>query len=223
LIIDADPGKDDAVAILLALAAPEAFHLLMISAAAGNVGIAHTSANARRLCELAGRSDLPVHAGCPRPILRPLRTVAEVHGADGLSGAGLPPPSMPASDRHAVPALIDALNKSPEPCHFACLAPVTNLAVALVMAPDIAHRIGAIVFMGGSFTTGNITPYASFNVYTDPHAAQIVFSCGAPVTMIGLEVTRRTMPSPRWLAALRASGTPQGRVIADLWGEPTAL
>jgi purine nucleosidase len=223
LIIDSDPGKDDAVAILLALAAPETFDVLMISAAAGNVGLAHTSANSRRLCELAGRSDLPVHPGCPRPILQPLRTVADIHGADGLSGAGLPPPSMRLSDQHAVPALIEAITTSPEPCHVACLAPVTNLAVALVMAPEISHRIGSIVFMGGSFTTGNITPYASFNVYTDPHAARIVFECGAPVTMIGLDVTRRTMPSPEWLQELRTCGTPQGRVIADLWGEPTAF
>lgn len=220
LIIDTDPGKDDAVAILLALAAPEVLDVLMISAAAGNVGLDHTSANARRLCELVGRTDIAVHPGCPRPILRPLLTVPDIHGADGLGGAGLPPPEMPLSDIHAVPALIEAIARSPEPCAVACLAPMTNLAVALVMAPEIARRISSIVVMGGTFAAGNITPYASFNIYTDPHAAHIVFGCGAPVTMIGLEITRRTMPAPQWLDSLRASGTPQCRAIAGLWSEP---
>lgn len=223
LIIDTDPGKDDAVAILLALAATEALDVRMMSAAAGNVGLDHTSANIRRLCDVAKRPDIAVHAGCPRPILRVLQTVPDIHGEDGLAGADLPPPVMPMSDRHAVPALIDSIRASDRPVSVACIAPLTNLALATVMAPDIADNIAEIVIMGGSFGRGNITPYASFNIYNDPHAASILFNGKAPVTMIGLEVTRRTMPTPEWCAKLAATARPAARVVAGLWRDPTAF
>ncbi|MGE4247690.1 MAG: nucleoside hydrolase, partial [Parvibaculaceae bacterium] len=223
LIIDTDPGKDDAVAILLALAAPDVFDIRLMSAAAGNVELSHTAGNIIRLCEVAGRGDIPVHAGCPRPLLQTLKTVPHIHGEDGLGGANLPPPHRLPSDVHAAPAIIEAIRKAPEPIWVACIGPLTNLGLALVMAPDIAERIGEIVVMGGSFTTGNITPYASFNIYSDPHAARIVFECGAPVTMVGLEVTRRTMPSPEWCERLRSTGTPSARVVADLWRDPTSF
>ncbi len=222
LIIDTDPGKDDAVALLLALAEPDIFDIRLMSAAAGNVGLAQTAANIIRLCEVAGRTDIPVHAGCPRPILQSLEMVPHIHGSDGLGGADLPPPVSPLSDMHAVPAIIETIRRSREPVSIACIAPLTNLALALVMAPDIVDGIREVVVMGGSFTTGNITPYASFNIYSDPHAAQIVFHCGAPVTMIGLEVTRQTMPTPEWCDALRATRTPSATVVADLWSDPTA-
>jgi purine nucleosidase len=223
LIIDTDPGKDDAVAILLALAAPEAFGICLMSAAVGNVGLAHTTDNILRLLEVAGRLGIPVHAGCPRPLLQSLEMVPHIHGADGLGGAELPPPTGVASNVHAVPAIVDAIRRSPEPVSIACIAPLTNLALALVMAPDIVDRIREVVVMGGSFTTGNITPYASFNIYSDPHAARIVFECGAPITMIGLDVTRRTMPTLEWCARLRAAGTPSAKVVADLWRDPTSF
>ncbi len=222
LIIDTDPGKDDAVALLLALAEPDIFDIKLMSAAAGNVGLDQTAANVMRLCEVAGRTDIPVHAGCPRPILQRLEMVPHIHGSDGLGGADLPLPVSAVSDVHAVPAIIEAIRRSPDPVSIACIAPLTNLALALVMAPDIVDGIREIVVMGGSFTTGNITPYASFNIYSDPHAAQIVFHCGAPVTMIGLEVTRQTMPTPQWCDALRATRTPSATVVADLWRDPTA-
>ena len=223
LIIDSDPGKDDAVAILLALAAPDCFDILLMSAAAGNVGLAHTTANILRLCEVAGRTDIPVHAGCPRPILQSLEMAPHIHGSDGLEGANLPMPVKAVSALHAVPAIIDAIMKAPDRVSIACIAPLTNLSLALVMAPDIVDGIEEIVVMGGSFTSGNITPYASFNIYSDPHAARIVFGCGAPVTMVGLDVTRKTMPTPRWCAALRATGSPTAIVVADLWSNPTAF
>ena len=223
LIIDTDPGKDDAVAILLALAVPEAFDVRLMTAAAGNVGLAHTTANILRLCEAVGREDIPGHAGCPRPILQSLETVPHIHGSDGLGGARLPPPRTTVSELHAVPAMIDALRKSPEPVSVACIAPLTNIALALVMAPDIVDRIREIVVMGGSFSTGNITPYASFNIYSDPHAAAVVFGCGAPVTMVGLDVTRKTMPTPDWCARLRDAGSPAAMVVADLWSDPTSF
>jgi purine nucleosidase len=221
LIIDTDPGKDDAVAILLALAAREELDIRMISTVGGNVPIEHTAANARRLCEVAGRSDMAVHGGCPRPLLRILKSVPEIHGEDGLAGADLPPPRMQLADGHAVPALIEAVRRSRHPISLACIAPLTNVAIALIMAPDIITAIGEIVVMGGTFGRGNITPYASFNIYSDPHAASIVFESGAPVTMIGLEVTRQTMPTAEWCAALRATRMPSAKVVADLWNDPT--
>lgn len=223
LIIDTDPGKDDAVAILLALAAPDSLDVRLLSAAAGNVGVEHTTANALRLLEAADRTDIAVHAGCPRPILQSLELVPHIHGVDGLGGARLPPPRTHASPVHAVPAIVDAIRRSPAPVSIAAIAPLTNVALALVMAPDIVERIAEIVVMGGSFSTGNITPYASFNIYSDPHAARIVFDCGAPVTMIGLDVTRRTMPASEWCERLRASGSRAGIVVADLWSDPTAF
>lgn len=223
LIIDSDPGKDDAVAILLALAAPEAFDVRMISAAAGNLGLERTTANALRLCEAVGRGDIPVHAGCPRAILQPPNYLPHIHGSDGLGGAKLPPPAAAVRELHAVPAIIGALRGSPAPVSLACIAPLTNLALALVMAPDIVDGIREIVVMGGSFSAGNITPYASFNLHSDPHAASIVFGCGAPLTMIGLDVTRKAMPSAEWCAALRATGSPGAVVVADLWDDPTAF
>ncbi len=223
LIIDTDPGKDDAVAILLALSAPEAFDVHLLSAAAGNVGLAQTTANILRLCEVMGRSDIPVHAGCPRPILQTLEQIPHIHGDDGLGGAKLSPPTSGVSDVHAVPAIIEAIRRSPKPVTIACIAPLTNLALALVMAPDIVDGIRDIVVMGGSFTTGNITPYASFNIYSDPHAARIVFESGAAITMVGLEVTRETMPTPAWCAELRSTGSPAALVVADLWKDPTSF
>ncbi|MGF7161181.1 purine nucleosidase [Rhodoligotrophos appendicifer] len=223
LIIDTDPGKDDAVAILLALSSPEDFDVLMMSAAAGNVDLALTTANLRRLCDAAGRPDLALHAGCPGPLLQRLEMVPHIHGEDGLAGAGLPPPAMPLNPLHAVPAIIEAVRASPEKVTFCCIGPLTNLGVAIVMAPDIVERLAEIVVMGGSFTTGNITPYASFNIYSDPHAARIVFDCGASVTMVGLDVTRKTMPTPEWCAALKAKDTPAAHVVAGLWAEPTAF
>ena len=223
LIIDTDPGKDDAVAILLALAARESLEVLMLSTVGGNVALEHTEANARRLCEAVGRTDLPVHAGCPGPLLQKLTSVPEIHGVDGLAGADLPPPRMARAESHAVPAIIETIRRSREPVSLACIAPLTNIAVALAMAPEIVANIAEIVVMGGTFGRGNITPYASFNIYSDPHAASIVFGCGAPVTMIGLEITRQTMPTPEWCARLEAAGTPSARIVGGLWAEPTAF
>jgi purine nucleosidase len=223
LIIDTDPGKDDAVAILLALAARESLDVRMLSTVGGNVALEHTEANARRLCEAMGRTDLPVHAGCPGPLLQKLTSVPEIHGIDGLAGANLPPPRMRGAEGHAVPAMIETIRRSRASVTLACIAPLTNIAVALAMAPEIVANIAEIVVMGGTFDRGNITPYASFNIYSDPHAASIVFGCGAPVTMIGLEITRQTMPSPDWCARLKAAGTPSAQIVAGLWADPTAF
>jgi purine nucleosidase len=221
LIIDTDPGKDDAVAILAALGATEVVNVILMTTVAGNVSLAQTTANALRLCEIKGRTDIPVHAGCPRALLQPGNIVRHIHGDDGLGGANLPPPKARPAEGHAVPAIIAAIRNAPEPVTIAALAPVTNIALALVMAPDIVDNIAEIAVMGGSFSGGNITPYASYNLHSDPHAARIVFSCGAAVTMVGLDVTRKTMPAQEWLAELRATNRPAATVVADLWDNPT--
>jgi purine nucleosidase len=221
LIIDTDPGKDDAVAILAALGARESVDVILMTTVAGNVSLAQTTANALRLCQVKGRTDIPVHAGCPRALLQPHNIVTGIHGDDGLDGATLPAPKSGPANGHAVPAIIAAIRTSSEPVTIAALAPVTNIALALVMAPDIVDNIAEIAIMGGSFSGGNITPYASYNLHSDPHAARIVFSCGAAVTMVGLDVTRKTMPTLEWLADLRATNKPAARVVADLWDNPT--
>jgi purine nucleosidase len=221
LIIDTDPGKDDAVAILAALGAREFLDVILMTTVAGNVSLAQTTANALRLCELKGRTDIPVHAGCPRALLQPGNIVRNIHGDDGLGGATLPAPKGRPADGHAVPAIIATIRNASEPVTIAALAPVTNIALALVMAPDIVDNIAEIAVMGGSFSGGNITPFASYNLHSDPHAARIVFTCGAPVTMAGLDATRKTMPTPEWLADLRATNSPAAKVVADLWDNPT--
>ncbi len=216
LIIDCDPGVDDAIAILLALASPEEFDLLGITTVAGNVPLALTQANARRICHLAQRPDVPVYAGCPRPLLRSLTTAEEVHGATGLQGAELPEPTMALQSQHAVPWLIERLTTTPTPITLATLGPLTNLAVALIQCPAIAQGIDQVVMMGGSLGGGNITPAAEFNIYVDPHAAKVVVDAGLPLTMIGLDVTHQVVTTPARLAALENLGTPVGKAAAGM-------
>lgn len=216
LIIDCDPGRDDAVALLLALAAPDALDIRAVTAVAGNVPVALTAANAKRVCAFAGRGDVPVFAGCPRPILRPLVTAAHVHGESGIDGLALPPVDAAPAPGHAVTALIERLREAPAPVTIAALGPLTNLALAFVMAPEIAASVREIVLMGGSLGPGNVTPAAEFNAYVDPHAAAVVFDAGAPITMIGLDVTRKTVASGPRIAALRRDGGRVGAAVADM-------
>jgi purine nucleosidase len=216
LIIDCDPGKDDAVALLLAFASPE-LDLLAITTVAGNVPLKVTAANARRICELGGRPDIPVHAGCPRPIMQPLETATHVHGEDGLAGADLPPPTMALADGHAVDVLVERLMAGND-ITLAVLGPMTNVALAIVKQPDIVPRIREIVFMGGGVGVGNVTPYAEFNLYCDPHAAAVVVSAGVPLTMIGLDVTHQARATAERVAAFGAIGNPPGNIVADMLG-----
>ena len=215
LIIDCDPGKDDAVALLLAFASPE-LDVLAVTTVAGNVALELTATNARRVCELAGRADVPVHAGCPRPIMKPLATAIRVHGEDGLAGADLPPPATALAEGHAVDVLVDRFMASDGDITVAALGPLTNLALAIVKQPAIVPRIREIVLMGGVITGGNVTPHAEFNIHTDPHAAAVVFSAGAPLTMIGLDVTHQAVATPERVAAIRAIGRPAALAAADL-------
>ena len=215
IIIDTDPGQDDAVAILLALASDE-LDLLGITCVAGNVPLELTALNARKVCELAGRSDVPVFAGCDRPMQRSLVTAEHVHGKTGLDGVELPAPKMPLQEQHAVDFLIERLRAEPEGEITLCpIGPLTNIATALQRAPDIAERIREIVLMGGAyFEVGNITPAAEFNIYVDPEAAEIVFKSGIPLTVMPLDVTHKALVTAPRVAAFRALGSRVGEVVA---------
>jgi purine nucleosidase len=205
IVIDTDPGIDDAVAILLALAAPDKLEILGIVAVAGNLPLARTQRNARQICEFAGRPDVAVYAGCARPMLGSLATAAAIHGDDLAERLGLPEPAMPLQPGHGVDFIIDTLRAAPPGSVTLCaLGPLTDIALALVKAPDIAGRIGELVVMGGAgFEIGNVTPAAEFNMHVDPHAAAIALDSGVPVTMIPLDVTHRVLSTPPRLAALR--------------------
>ena len=217
LIIDTDPGQDDAVAILLALASPE-INLLGITTVAGNVPLALTQENARKICDLAGRTDMQVFAGLDRPLVRPLVTAEHVHGRTGLDGPVLPDPETPLQEQHAVDYIIDTLRREPAgSVTLAPIGPLSNIAMAMQRAPDTIPRIRQIILMGGAyFEVGNITPAAEFNIYVDPHAAQIVFASGVPVIMMPLDVTHKALTRTDRVAALRAIGNRTGVAVAEM-------
>ena len=216
IIIDTDPGQDDAVAILLALASPE-LNVLGITAVAGNVPLDLTQKNARIVCELAGFPDTLVFAGCDAPLSRPLVTAEHVHGKTGLDGPQLAAPTMPLQDQHAVDWIIDTLRAAPAKSITLCpLGPLTNIATALQRAPDISAAIQEIVLMGGGyFEGGNITPSAEFNIYVDPEAAEVVFTAGVPLTVMPLDVTHKALSTKARVDAFRAMGTEVGRMTAE--------
>lgn len=218
IIIDTDPGQDDAVAILLALASPDEIEVLGITAVAGNVPLPLTAKNARIICELAGRPDVPVHAGCDAPIARKLVTAEHVHGKTGLDGPDLPDPTMPLQDAHAVDFIIDTLRAhAPGTVTLCPLGPLTNIATAFTRAPDIISRVQEIVLMGGAyFEVGNITPAAEFNIYVDPEAADIVFKSGAPIVVMPLDVTHKALVTKARNDAFRTIGTPAGIAVAQM-------
>ena len=218
IIIDTDPGQDDAVAILLALASPDEIEVLGITAVAGNVPLPLTQRNARIVCELAGRRDVPVYAGCDAPLKRTLVTAEHVHGRTGLDGPDLPEPTMPLAEEHAVDFIIDTLRREPARTVTLCpLGPLTNIATAFSRAPDIVERVARIVLMGGAyFEVGNITPTAEFNIYVDPEAADIVFKSGAEIVVMPLDVTHKALVTKARNDAFRALGTPVGIAVAQM-------
>ncbi|MEP3635448.1 MAG: nucleoside hydrolase [Shimia thalassica] len=218
IIIDTDPGQDDAVAILLALASPDEIDVVGITAVAGNVPLPLTQKNARIVCELAGKPDVKVFAGCDRPLGRDLVTAEHVHGKSGLDGPDLPDPTMPLQDQHAVDFIIETLRAHPPKTITLCpLGPLTNVAMAFEKAPDIVDRVQEIVLMGGAyFEVGNITPAAEFNIYVDPQAAHIVFSAGAPIVVMPLDVTHKALVTQPRNDAFRALGTPVGIAVAEM-------
>lgn len=217
IIIDTDPGQDDAVAILLALASPEDIDVLGICAVAGNVPLALTERNARIICELAGHRETRVFAGCEKPISRSLVTAEHVHGKTGLDGPQLADPTMPLQEQHGVDFIIETLRREPAHTVTLCpLGPLTNIATAMQRAPDIIDRIQQIVLMGGAyFEVGNITPAAEFNIYVDPQAADIVFKSGVPLVVMPLDVTHKALTNRKRVEAFRALGTEPGRMVAE--------
>ncbi|MCB2135528.1 MAG: nucleoside hydrolase [Rhodobacteraceae bacterium] len=216
IIIDTDPGQDDAVAILLALASPE-LEVLGVTAVAGNVPLHHTSRNARIVCTLAGREDMAVFAGADRPLERKLVTAEYVHGKTGLDGIELPEPEMALREGHAVDFLIDTLRSAAPGTITLCpLGPLTNIATAFLRAPDIIPRVAEIVMMGGAyFEVGNVTPAAEFNIYVDPEAADIVFKSGAPLVVMPLDVTHKVLTTRARVEAFRNLGTNVGHAVAS--------
>lgn len=217
IIIDTDPGQDDAVAILLALASPEDVTVLGITAVAGNVPLQYTARNARIICELAGMVDVPVYAGCDAPLSRKLVTAEHVHGKTGLDGIELPEPTIPLRDGHGVDFIIETLRREPSGTVTLCpLGPLTNIASAFQKAPDIVARVQEIVLMGGAyFEVGNITPAAEFNIYVDPEAAEIVFKSGVKLTVMSLDVTHKALVTHPRVAAFEALRTSVGKVVAS--------
>ena len=218
IIIDTDPGQDDAVAILLALGSPDEVEVLGITAVAGNVQLALTQKNARIVCELANRPDVPVYAGCEAPMGRTLVTAEHVHGKTGLDGPDLPDPVMPLQAEHGVDFIIETLRDAPSSTVTLCpLGPLTNIATAFKQAPDVIEKVQEIVLMGGAyFEVGNITPAAEFNIYVDPQAAKIVFDSGCPITVLPLDVTHKVLVTKPRNDAFRALGTPVGTAVAEM-------
>ena len=217
IIIDADPGNDDAVALLLALASPE-LATLGVTTVAGNVPLALTTRNARALVELAGRSNVAVYAGADKPLVRAPVSAEHVHGESGLGGVVLAEPLQPLAEEKAVDFIIRTLRDEPAGSVTLCaLGPLTNIALALMQSPKIAARLREIVLMGGSgFAGGNVTPCAEFNIYADPHAAQVVFRSGVPIVMLPLDVTHQVISTRERIAAIGELGNRAGRTVAQL-------
>ena len=217
IIIDTDPGQDDAVAIMLALASPE-LDVLGITVVAGNVPLKLTQTNTRKICELCGKPDTLVYAGAGRPLRHKLVTAEHVHGRTGLDGPTLPEPTMELQEKHAVDYLIETVLNEPEKTVTLCaLGPLTNVAMAIQQEPTFAARLEEIVLMGGGlFEGGNITPAAEFNIYVDPEAAEIVFGSGAKITVLPLDVTHKALTSRDRVEAFRNLNTPVGIATAEL-------
>ena len=218
IIIDTDPGQDDAIAILLALASPDKLDVLGITTVAGNVPLELTSKNARIVCELAGRDDLFVFAGCKTPIIRPLITAEHVHGKTGLDGPVLPEPKMPLQDRNGVDFIIETLKvHEANSITLCCLGPLTNIAVAIQKEPEILSKLKEIIMMAGAyFEVGNITPTAEFNIYVDPEAAQIVLNSPIKKTLLPLDVTHKILVTSDKIQEFKNFGSIVGTTVSEM-------
>jgi inosine-uridine nucleoside N-ribohydrolase len=214
VILDVDPGHDDAVAIMLACGAPD-LDLLAVTTVAGNVPLEKTTRNALRILSLIGHTGIPVSAGASSPLNRPLRTAEDIHGESGLEGPEIPDASFEPEERGATELIADALREAPEPVTLIPTGPLTNIATFLREHPDMKERIAHISLMGGSIGLGNTTPAAEFNVYVDPESAREVFGSGLPITMSGLDVTHQAGAGGTERENLRALGR-IGVVVAEL-------
>ncbi|MBN8245720.1 nucleoside hydrolase [Nitratireductor aquimarinus] len=220
IIIDTDPGQDDAIAIFLALAAEDRLETLGVCAVAGNVPVVQTTANALRIMDVAGRR-APVYQGAEGPLVYELETAEFVCGPDGMDGAGLPGPVSVAEDGHAVDFIIRTLRAADDASITLCaLGPLTNIALAFRLAADVKAKVKRIVVMGGAMNLGNITPAAEFNFYVDPHAASVVFNAGIPIVMMGLNITHKAICTHEQVARFAASETATGRSINGMLTRP---
>ncbi len=217
IIIDCDPGQDDAVALLLAFASPDEIDLLGITTVGGNVPLELTHRNARMMCDIAGHQHVPVYAGHAEPLRRPLQTAEAIHGETGINGIDVFEPETPLQDAHAVDFIVSTLNGAEEPITLVPTGPLTNIAAALERAPEILPKIEQIVLMGGAMREGgNRTPSAEFNILVDPHAADIVLRCGRPITQMGLDVTHQVLSTEDRVARIKALGNPVALATAGM-------
>ncbi|MGH9063070.1 MAG: nucleoside hydrolase [Acidimicrobiales bacterium] len=217
VILDCDPGHDDALAILLAYGCPE-IDLLGITTVAGNQTLDRTTLNARRVCTVAGITDVPICAGSAGPLTRRLVTAPDIHGESGLDGHAFGPPTVPVSDEHAVDFIVRTLMASDGDVTLVPVGPLTNVAMAVRAEPRIVERAREVVLMGGSYSRGNHTPAAEFNIFVDPEAAAVVFGAGWPLTMVGLDLTHQAGASPELVERVGALGTEVSRMVVDLLG-----
>ena len=216
IILDCDPGHDDAIAMLLALASPEV-RLLGVSTVSGNQTLEKTTANAIRVLAHLDRGEIPVAAGAARPLVRERSVAANVHGETGLDGPDLPPATRAPEPTHAIEWIAGAIAGNAGPVTLVATGPLTNVALFIARYPDLASRLERIVLMGGACGEGNATPAAEFNIWADPEAAHRVFSSGLDVTMVGLDVTHRALLTPVHVERLASAGR-AGRLVADLYG-----
>lgn len=215
VILDCDPGHDDAIALLLALGSPE-LRLLGVTTVSGNQTLEKTTANAIRVLDHVGRIDMSVAAGAGCPLVRTLQVATNVHGETALDGPDLPPPGRPPAAQHAIDWIADTLTASPDPVTLLATGPLTNVALFLARYPELGSQLERIVLMGGSIASGNVTPAAEFNIWVDPEAAHRVFTSGIDLTMVGLDVTHQALMRAEHAHRLRSTGT-AGKLVADLY------
>ncbi len=215
LILDCDPGHDDAIALLLALGSPEV-QLLGVTTVSGNQTLEKTTANAIRVLDHVGRGEIPVAAGAGRPLVRKRHVAADVHGETGLDGPSLPPPSRSPEPNHAIDWIASTLEAGRGPVTLVATGPLTNVALFLARYPELATRLERIVLMGGAIGEGNVTPAAEFNIWVDPEAAHRVLTSGIELHMVGLDVTHQALMTPAHVQRLVAAGV-AGKLVADLY------
>ena len=218
IIIDCDPGQDDAVALFLAMASPDELEILGITAVAGNVPLELTQRNVRLMCDIAGHGDIPVFAGCDRPMVRDLLTAEKVHGKTGIDGIEIVEPQTPLQEQHAVDFIVETLRAAEdESVTLVPTGPLTNIGTVIDRAPDVLPKIRQLVIMGGAMREGgNYSPSAEFNMLVDPHAAAIVFDCGRPITAMGLDVTHQVLSTRARVDRIRQLGNPVADATAGM-------
>ena len=218
IIIDCDPGQDDAICLLLAMSSPDDLDILGVTTVAGNVPLDLTERNARQMCDIAGRGDVSVYAGCSRPMVRDLVTAEHVHGSTGIDGIDIVEPTQPLEEQHAVDFIVQTLRAADDnSITLVPMGPLTNIGQAITGNPEILAKVEQIVLMGGAMReAGNISPSAEFNILVDPHAADVVFRCGRPLTVMGLDVTHQVLSTPERRDRIRAIDNDAARATAGM-------